>query len=211
MNKMQLDDITGMEEVIQQLCYPISTCKLQKLLQYVELLDRWTEKVNLIAPRDRKRLIMRHLIPALLIGNVVRMVLHRVIMDFGSGGGLPGIPLKIVLPDSVVILVESKRRKVHFIREVVRNLSLEQVEVVNERLENWKQPKRDVDIVVTRAVATPAQLVRQVRPYIADHGVVVTTLGPRGMELRQIPPLIFLMKKTTIWSEGEICLGMLGI
>lgn len=166
-----------MQDAITALGGSLDAGQWRALRQYAELLHFWTTKTNLVAPGDRENLGTKHLIPGLLVGTVVAMVPHRSILDFGSGGGIPGIPLKVMFADSSVVLVESRRRKSNFLREAVRSLALERVTVINKRLEDWPPPPGGVDVVVSRATAHPAELARLVAPFLAPHGVVVTTVG----------------------------------
>lgn len=201
------DDLLRMERAIQGLGWSVTGPKLQQLREYAQLLRHWSRRVNLIAPGDRDYLGTRHLLPALLMADLVRLVPHRVILDFGSGGGLPGIPLKIVFADSTVVLVECRRRRASFLREAVRSLGLDQVEVINERLEGWTPPNRGVDVVVTRAAAAPAKLVRLAAPCLAPHGALVTTLGPRGGQ--PMAGVVFLLQTSVSCSAAQTRLGML--
>jgi len=196
-----------MEQAFSELGWSVTGPELQQLREYAALLHRWSQKVNLVAPGDRDSLGTRHLLPALLMAELVRVVPHRVILDFGSGAGLPGIPLKIVFADSAVVLVESRRRRTTFLREAVRSLGLEQVEVVNDRIEHWTPPASGVDVVVTRAAAAPEKLARLAGPCLSAHGVLLTTLAPRNE--RPVTGVVLLHQTRVACCAGEITMGML--
>ena len=109
------------------------------------------------------------------MANIIQSVDHETIIDYGSGAGLPGIPLKIALPDSLIYLVESRRRRATFLRTVARELGLEKLNVVNLRLDDWQCPTGAVDLVVSRA--TGGDLYGLVRPFVKPQGQIVTTVG----------------------------------
>lgn len=154
----------------------------QRLKKYAELLYLWSGRMNLISREDREFLGTKHLMPTLMMLPVISSLPVRSLLDVGSGGGLPGIPLKIALPKIKFILVESRRRRVSFLREVVRRLGLKGVEVVNCRLEEWNGPQDGVDLITSRAVARPEKLLSMVRPYLSPHGCVLTSLSLRSTD-----------------------------
>ena len=178
-----------------------------QLWEYATLLYRWSGRLNLVARGDRENLPTKHFIPALAMLSVIETIPHKKILDFGSGAGNPGIPLKIVLPESEFILLESRRRRANFLREVVRRLGLRKVKVENQRIEDWDPPPEEerVELVVSRAVTAPDRLFEKVRPHLAPGGNVLTTL-PAGKE---VGGGLFQMKKEIRWNEGEVRLGLM--
>ena len=106
----------------------------QKFAGYLEVLERWNQKINLTAIRDRETAIRRHLVePGLalpLLGGA-----GPTLLDVGSGAGIPGLPLKILEPERTCYLVEANNKKATFLREVVDALGLEDVIVLEGRLE----------------------------------------------------------------------------
>ncbi len=148
------------------------------LRSYAGLLYHWSGRLNLVSRGDRGRLATKHLLPALALVALVRELPHQEILDLGSGAGLPGIPLRIMLPGTSFILVESRRRRASFLREVIRRLELDRVEVVNLRIE--QMPPRTVDLVVSRAAMPPDEVLMRTRPHLRAGGHVLTSLGPEG-------------------------------
>ena len=146
-----------------------------KLEIYLYLLSRWSKKVSLVSRQDWSVLATKHLRQALMMVPVVASSPRRLIMDLGSGAGFPAIPLKIALPDSYFMLVESRRKRAHFLREVVRSVGLDRIEVVNDRIENLNPV--GADLVTARAVASPDKLLDLVRRHLSPHGWILSTLG----------------------------------
>ena len=182
--------------------------RIYLLRSYASLLYGWSGRMNLISPKDRYQLATKHFLPALAMAPVVESLPHEKVLDFGSGGGLPGIPLKIMLPETDFILLESRRRRANFLREVVRKLGLKGVEVVNERLGDWN-PK-GVDLIVSRAVGKPEEVFSQVSPYLHRHGGVLVSLSQEGKPERERGKPPFLLKKKVCWDGGETWMGLLG-
>lgn len=154
------------------------------LREYCRLLYAGSEKTNLISPGDRKDIATKHVLPALRMGEILSLVPNKVVLDFGSGAGIPGIPLKILFPENHFILVDSRRRRANFLREVVRRLGLKSIEVHNRRIEDlYEQLSGVADVVVTRAASDLGSLLSWVGPTLKPHGVVLTTLdSQRGYQ-----------------------------
>ena len=146
-----------------------------KLEIYLYLLSRWSKKVSLVSRQDWPVLATKHLRQALMMVPVVASSPRRLVMDLGSGAGFPAIPLKIALPDSYFMLVESRRKRAYFLREVVRSVGLDRIEVVNDRIENLDPV--GADLVTARAVASPDKLLDLVRRHLSPHGWILSTLG----------------------------------
>ena len=150
--------------------------EFEKLKQYIDLLLFWSKRINLIAKNDRDNLTTKHILPALEIIPLIRALPHKTIMDFGSGAGIPGIPLKIYMPEVDFILLESRRKRAHFLREVNQKLDLKNITVVNQRIEQIKALEK-VELVVTRAAADANELFPLVRPHLKSYGNVVSYLS----------------------------------
>ncbi|MEE2658534.1 MAG: 16S rRNA (guanine(527)-N(7))-methyltransferase RsmG [Candidatus Latescibacterota bacterium] len=168
------------------------------LERYCRLLHQWTKRVNLISPRDRPCIVSHHIAPALAFRTLARAVDHERIVDVGSGAGLPGIPLSITLPQSHVVLVESRRRRAHFLRRVVAELELS-AEVVHGRVEKWI-PLCPANLVVARAVAAPDELRELTRTCRHPAGHILTTLPP-GVARRGPSASIALCEQR--WRGGQ--------
>lgn len=116
------------------------------LLQYLEILQRWNRAYNLTSIWQPREMVTRHLFDSL----VVLPDLAGSLADVGSGAGLPGLPLAIAKPDAEVTLIDSNGKRARFLRQVVRDLLLRNVEIVEERVETWR-PGREYASVTSRA------------------------------------------------------------
>ena len=106
------------------------------------------------------------------------------LLDVGSGAGFPGLPVKILLPESEVFLVESQRKKANFLREVIRQLDLQRVSVIQERLERiHPEDSGSFDEVVTRAFGSPEVFLKLSFPLLHPGGSSIIMHGPKGKEI----------------------------
>ncbi len=126
--------------------------------EYVNMLKEANRYINLISRRDMERIWSYHIRDSLFILPYIEK--YRYIMDLGTGGGLPGIPLACVERDKFFFLVESIGKKVKFLLEVKEKLKLKNVEIIHGRVENLKV---DVDVVVARTVTSVYNIIKWTR------------------------------------------------
>ena len=122
-----------------------------QIQQYIRILLTWNEKINLTAIRDPLEILYRHLCESMFAASVVPMENGRL-ADVGSGGGFPGLPLKIIRPDLQAILIESNLKKATFLAEVVRELELSDIRVLVRRYEELGEEVAPLDFVCSRAL-----------------------------------------------------------
>lgn len=134
---------------------------------------------GLIGPRETSRLWERHLLNCAAVGALIPA--DSLVVDIGSGAGLPGIPLAIARPDLRVVLVESMLRRTEFLDEVVADLRLEAAAVRRARAEDLAKElageDRSVDVVVARAVAPVGKLARLAGPLLNNAGTLLALKG----------------------------------
>lgn len=113
---------------------PLDSHQAERFATYLELLELWNEKINLTAIRDRKLAIIRHFVePAMAMPLLAGA--GPVLLDAGSGPGVPGVPMKILDPQRTCLLVEANGKKATFLREVVEALGLDDIFVLEGRFE----------------------------------------------------------------------------
>ena len=133
----------------------LSAEQIQKFEQLLPLYSEWNEKINVISRKDLDNFYERHVLHSLAIANVISFQPSETVLDIGTGGGFPGIPLAILFPETQFILSDSIAKKITVVNEVKTALQLTNVVTIAERAENIKQ---EVDYVVTRAVAKMSDL-----------------------------------------------------
>lgn len=155
----------------------VSAEEVEQLTTFLNLLEQWNRVHNLTGLRDREQLIERHLIESLALRDLVR---GPAAADLGSGGGLPGVPLAIALPDVAFTLIESRRKRASFLRHVATTLGLPNVTVAHARAESVTSGP--FATVLARAFAAPAELVAIARPLLAPGGrlLVLTSKTKAG-------------------------------
>jgi 16S rRNA (guanine527-N7)-methyltransferase len=142
--------------------------KVDQLIAYIALLDRWNKAYNLTAVRDPAAMVVRHLLDSLAIAPYVS---GQRIIDVGTGPGLPGIPLAITFPDRHFSLLDSNGKKTRFLFQAKTQLSLKNVEIIEDRVESY-HPEPLFDAVVTRAFADLSLTARLCRHLLIDHGKI---------------------------------------
>lgn len=125
--------------------------QVQQIQQYIALLLRWNDKMNLTAIRDPLEILYRHFCESMFGAAAIPVEKCRL-ADVGSGGGFPGLPLKIIRPEIDVFLIESNVKKATFLTEVVRELELTGVRVLVSRYEELSEEVAPLDVICSRAV-----------------------------------------------------------
>jgi 16S rRNA (guanine527-N7)-methyltransferase len=149
-----------------------------RLGRYVDLLVEWNKRINLVSRRDSGNIWESHILHSLSPLFFLEIPSGVSLLDLGSGGGLPGIPIAIVLGDVAITLLEATEKKVHAVRSMVEDLQLRSVRVVAGRAEEVGRTKpfaHSFDAVIARAVAPLRDLVRWSRLFIRTGGTAVTT------------------------------------
>ena len=123
----------------------------QKLEEYCDLLREWNAKINLVSRKDTERLEIKHIAHCLTITKFLRLMPKARILDVGTGGGLPGIPLSICYPQARFTLMDSVGKKVMVVEDMIKRLELSNVEVRRGRVEELPK-KKTYDFVIGRAV-----------------------------------------------------------
>ena len=148
----------------------------------------WNSKINVISRKDIDNLYEHHVLHSLAIAKVLPFQPHTEILDVGTGGGFPGIPLAILFPECRFTLIDSIGKKIKVAQEVANALGLTNVECIQERAE---EEKRKFDFVVSRAVMPLPDLVRLVQKNVSNtqrnavpNGLVVLKGGDLRDELR---------------------------
>lgn len=137
-------------KIIQKYFPELSSNQLEQFAQLLPLYTAWNEKINVISRKDIDNFYERHVLHSLAIAKSITFEKDELVLDIGTGGGFPGIPLAIYFPETKFILTDSIAKKITVVNEVVKALQLTNITTKVARAETIKE---NVDYVVTRAVA----------------------------------------------------------
>ncbi|MCR5148756.1 MAG: 16S rRNA (guanine(527)-N(7))-methyltransferase RsmG [Eubacterium sp.] len=143
---------------------------------YYDLLIDWNKKINLTAITEYDDVISKHFIDSILVSSFVDLNGKKII-DIGTGAGFPGIPIKILFPETELVLLDSLNKRVRFLEEVINKLSLKNVRIIHGRAEDLahnKELRASFDIALSRAVANLSTLSEYCIPFIKKGGLFVS-------------------------------------
>lgn len=129
----------------------------RQLLEHVELLARWNLRLNLTAITSPRQMVIQHILDSLAIASNLS---GRTILDVGSGGGYPGIPLAVIFPHRQFTLLDSRGKRIEFLRHVIGKTGLSNTSTVKTRVEDY-QPKQKFDTLVCRAFSSLEDMLRR--------------------------------------------------
>jgi 16S rRNA (guanine527-N7)-methyltransferase len=183
----------AIERAANEFQLSLNDLQVQQIQQYTKILWTWNDKVNLTAIRDPLEILYRHFCES-MFGAALLPVENCRLADVGSGGGFPGIPLKIMRPDLQVFLVESNFKKATFLAEVVRELGLTDTRVLVSRFAELGEEVAPLDMVCSRALGDFASFLEwAASPRVAAKQALLW-LGGRDLDEVRIRP-------SWSWSE----------
>ncbi len=158
----------------------ITTEKAEKFDRLYELLTDWNKRMNLTSITQREDIIIKHFIDSVSVLNYCDMDQSFSVIDVGTGAGFPGLPLKILIPELKITMMDSVNKKLNFISEAVSDLSLPDVEIIHGRAEDIahdKKHREKYDYCVSRAVARLNVLSELCIPFIKLDGTFISYKG----------------------------------
>lgn len=162
-------------EIIKKYFDDFSDEQMQQFTQLMDLYKHWNEQINVISRKDIDSLYTNHVLHSLSIAAVCPFNAGMKIVDIGTGGGFPGIPLAIFYPEVNFLLVDSIGKKLKVVQGVADAIGLKNVKVLHSRMENI--PQQEFDFAVSRAVAPLKDLWSWARPYIKKRKSTVLANG----------------------------------
>lgn len=161
-----------------EMAVALSEAQITNLLSYIREFDKWNKAYNLSAIRDIRQMVARHLLDSLSVVPYFLTSKHATqhVIDVGTGGGLPGIPLAIMFPEKKFTLLDSAGKKTRFLFHVKTLLKLENVNVENRRVEEF-QPKQKFNVVISRAFASLQDMTDGCTHLLENDGVFLAMKG----------------------------------
>ena len=165
--------------------------QIQQFSDLQNLYEHWNAQINVISRKDMDALYINHVLHSLAIAKVIQFEKGTSVLDIGTGGGFPGIPLAILFPETDFLLVDSIGKKIKVVNEVSTALDLTNVRTINERAENINET---FDFIVSRAVTNMTGFKKWVKGKFnkkhnnsLDNGILYLKGGDLSEELKGIP------------------------
>ena len=178
-------------QIIQKYFPDLSEKQLHQFSDLKELYEHWNAQINVISRKNMDTLYINHVLHSLAIAKVIQFKKGTTVLDIGTGGGFPGIPLAILFPDTEFLLVDSIGKKIKVVNEVSSAISLSNVRTMHERAEKINET---FDFVVSRAVTNMTDFKKWVKGKFnekhynsIDNGILYLKGGDLMEELRGIP------------------------
>lgn len=193
-------------EIILKYFTGLSANQIKQLEQLQPLYTEWNSRINVISRKDIEQLYERHVLHAMAIAKFVRLRPGTSVLDVGTGGGFPGIPLAILFPEVKFHLVDSIRKKIKVVHEISNALELRNVTAEQIRAE---QLQGKYDFVVSRAVARLPEFVKWIRNNIAPqqknavpNGILYLKGGDLREELKPFRKKVFVQELSEFFEES---------
>lgn len=198
---MSVDFHSRLRAAAQAMELQLSDQQIASLLTYLEQLRKWNRTYNLTAIRDPEQMMIQHLFDSLTVVRPVESILYKntaspVLVDVGSGGGLPGVVLAIMCPSAAVHCVDTVEKKASFIRYVGGALGLSNLHAHHARIEQL--PPFNADIVVSRAFASLQDFATLAGKHVMQGGLLLSMKG------REPQDEIAALQERTPWRVARI-------
>jgi 16S rRNA (guanine527-N7)-methyltransferase len=145
---------------------------------HAQELLHWNQTINLTAITDPFEIALKHFVDSLAPAGLISS--RATLLDIGSGGGFPGIPLKVAIPNLSLTVIDASRKKINFLKHVIRTLDLEDIIALHIRAEDLADDpayRKHFDVITSRALTDLNSFIRQARPLLAAKGQMIALKG----------------------------------
>lgn len=173
------------EEILKEYNIDIKLDQINQFEIYKKLLLEWNEKINITRITEGQEIYIKHFLDSLTLINTGLIEEGKSLIDIGTGGGFPGLPLKIMYPDLKMTLMDSLNKRIIFLQEVIKELNLKNIEAVHGRAEEYgrKEDYREkFDLVTNRALANMSSLSEYSLPFVKKAGYFIAMKGSEYKE-----------------------------
>ena len=171
----------------------ISKENIEKIIEYLDLLEKWNKVHNLTSIKNKQEMLTHHVLDSLVAYPHIKNI--KSILDVGTGAGIPGIILAIVMPETKFTLLDSNKKKLKFVQHAITCLKLKNVEVIGNRIESFK-PQQKFQMVVSRAFSSLNNFLLAAHIACDESGTFVAYKGikpdfiqdplPEGFQLQEV-------------------------
>jgi len=159
---------------VSELNISLDKDKLNKLEKYYELLVEWNQKMNLTGITEKEQVYLKHFYDSLTLNKIIDLSKDLSLVDIGTGAGFPGLVLKIVFPNLKITLIDSLNKRIEFLKLVIKELGLKDIEAIHTRSEDYGIKNREIfDVATARAVAPLNILLEYSIPLLKVNGLFV--------------------------------------
>lgn len=198
-----MDNAVWFRTICRQNGLEVGGDQLTTMQDFVDHLLEWNKKINLISRKDKENIWTSHILHSATILFKLRIPPNAVVLDLGTGGGLPGIPLKILLPSISITLLDSTQKKINVVNDLISSLHLKETTAVWGRAENLGGKREffeQFDLVIARAVASLKDLVAWSYPFLRKNRDAKSV--PEHPSLPwALPPLLIALKGGDLQEE----------
>lgn len=146
----------------------LNNTQKNQFFELIKLYEFWNRRINVVSRKDLSHLSERHILPSLSIGRIIKFRPETTVLDVGTGGGFPGIPLAILFPETEFTLLDSILKKLKVVEDIVYNLKLKNVKTIRIRAENYT---KKFDFIVSRAVKPLPEFVELINDNIKPKNI----------------------------------------
>jgi 16S rRNA (guanine527-N7)-methyltransferase len=184
----------------------LSTAQKEKLLALKPLYEHWNSMINVISRKDMENFYLHHVLHSLAIARVIMFAPGSAILDAGTGGGFPGVPLAIFFPESNFVLLDSIQKKIKVVTDIANHLELKNIKPVRARIEEHSEK---YDFIVSRAVSAFPEFVAITSGKIKSHsfnklknGIIYLKGGDLSDELMKFKNMVTIWQIKDLFNES---------
>lgn len=164
----------------------ITENQLKQLNKYYELLIEYNKVMNLTGITEKEQVYLKHFYDSLTIAKIIDLNNEKTLCDIGTGAGFPGLVIKILFPNLKVTLVDSLNKRIEFLKVIIKELNLENIETIHARAEEFAIKNREkYDVVVSRAVAKLSTLLEYNIPILKINKCFIAFKGNVEQEIKE--------------------------
>lgn len=178
-------DTSSFEKDLREFSVVLDRRQISQFLRYYELLDEWNKFMNLTGITEFPEVMKKHFTDSLSIAKYCDLSKIKRVIDVGTGAGFPGIPLKIAFPHLEITLLDSLKKRINFLDEVIGALELEKIHTIHGRAEDFavkKEFRETFDLSVSRAVANLSTLSEYCIPFVKKGGIFLSYKSEKAEE-----------------------------
>ena len=191
-----------MVEVIFRYFPDLTSVQKEKFSALKEFYSEWNERINVISRKDMDNFYINHVLHSLAIGKAFQFPGNISVLDVGTGGGFPGLPLSILFPNTRFVLLDSIQKKIKVVNEIISGLDIQNAEPVRARVEDHH---KKYNIIVSRAVTAFPEFVRLTSPNLIredkGNGIYYLKGGDLEEELLSFRNRVMVMEIKEFFSE----------